>query len=504
MLFAHRAGHTERITMGRLNDIMGSVFGGFGTKASAVARYIAVTGAGNPVWTPRRFDKMADEGYAKNVVAYRCIDEIAKAVSQVPILLYKRDSEGERREVHQHPVLDLLRRPNPTQSGTRLLYDLTNFLCIAGNAYLEGVGPDTGPNAGRYKELWTKRPDRMQVIPGVYGVEGYQHDINGHQHRWKVDPITQQSGIKHFKLFHPLNDWYGMSPIEAAAYSIDTHNRTSEWNKSLLDNAAQPSGIMRSERQMTDVQYNRMKKDIKEKFSGSRNAGKPLLLENGLEWQQMSFSPKDMDFLNSKHTAARDVCNAFGVPPMLLAIPGDNTFSNQREARMAFFDVTVTFYLTLLVDELNSWLMPSYGDESLELDYDLDEVPAMALRREQLFERAEKSTFLQLNEKRALAGFDPVEGGDVLLVPTTQTTLERVSSGENITKPEPAGGAKPAKKPGGGGATDGKVKALSLTLKSIRDELNLSADELALWLEGEGLSSAKAAILAELTVEQNS
>src|SRR3954466_14302787 len=84
-------------------------------------------------------------------------------------------------------------------------------------------------------------------------------------------------------------------------------------------------GALSTEKRLTDVQFARLKEEIRQKYSGPQNAGRPLLLEDGLQWQQFSFSPKDMDFLESKHTTARDVCTVFGVPPMLLGIPGDNT-----------------------------------------------------------------------------------------------------------------------------------------------------------------------------------
>jgi len=120
-----------------------------------------------------------------------------------------------------------------------------------------------------------------------------------------------------------------------------------------------------------------------------------------------------MDFLESRNAASRDVAQAFGVPPQLLGIPGDNTYSNYQEARLALWEDTVVPLLRHLRDEFNGWLAPMFGDD-LRLDIDLDEVPALALRREKIWRRLQAADFLTVNEKRAAAGFGPLAGGDVL------------------------------------------------------------------------------------------
>ena len=124
-------------------------------------------------------------------------------------------------------------------------------------------------------------------------------------------------------MFNPLDDYYGLSPLEAAAVAVDTHNAAAKWNKALLDNAARPSGALvyagPEGAVMSDAQFERLKKELSDQYQGTANAGRPLLLEGGLDWKAMSLSPKDMDFMEAKHSAAREIALAFGVPPMLLA-----------------------------------------------------------------------------------------------------------------------------------------------------------------------------------------
>ena len=170
--------------------------------------------------------------------------------------------------------------------------------------------------------------------------------------------------ILHVRLFHPANDHYGMSPIEAAATAIDIHNTASGWNKALLDNSARPSGALvyaAANGQMTDEQFTRLKSELETNFQGARAAGRPLLLEGGLDWKPLSLTPKDMDFIEAKNVAAREIALAIGVPPMLLGIPGDNMYSNYQEAQRAFWRQTVLPLVNRTARALSSWLGPAFN-----------------------------------------------------------------------------------------------------------------------------------------------
>jgi HK97 family phage portal protein len=222
-------------------------------------------------------------------------------------------------------------------------------------------------------------------------------------------------------LFHPLNDHYGLSPLEPAAVGIDLHNAAGSWNKALLDNSACPSGALvysAKDGQLSPEQYQRLKEELEESFQGAKNAGRPLLLEGGLDWTQIAFSPKDMDFIAAKHVAAREVALALGVPPMLLGIPGDNTYSNYAEANRSFWRQTVLPLVGRTAKALTAWLAPVFGSgsgaSSLALRPDLDTVEALSTEREALWERVRRSDFLTVNEKRAAVGYGAIDGGDRL------------------------------------------------------------------------------------------
>ena len=136
------------------------------------------------------------------------------------------------------------------------------------------------------------------------------------------------------------------------------------------------------------------------------------MLEGGLDWKPMSLTPRDMDFLQAKHAAAREIALAFGVPPMLLAIPGDNTYANYQEANRAFWRQSVLPLAARIACALTSWLAPAFG-AGLVLAADADRVEALSSDRAALWERVSNATFLTVNEKRLATGYGAVDGGDV-------------------------------------------------------------------------------------------
>ena len=173
-----------------------------------------------------------------------------------------------------------------------------------------------------------------------------------------------------------------------------------------MDNSARPSGalVYSNGGHLSGDQFERLKAELETSFQGARNAGRPLLLEGGLDWKSMSLSPRDMDFLEAKHTAAREIALAIGVPPMLLGIPGDNTYSNMAEANRAFWRQTVLPLVNRTARALGGWLAPAY-DGALRLAPDTDEIPALSGERDALWARLQATTFLTDDEKRAAVGF---------------------------------------------------------------------------------------------------
>ncbi len=406
--------------------MMWKITAGRSEKASATAE-VLVTGGMKTQWSPDRYDIYAKEVYMHNLIGFKSIDEVAKAVSSVEWQLFRVNKDGEKEQMFDHPLNQLLQRPQPYMGFSQLLARNTAFLVLNGNSYIEGVTLQTGPRAGVPMELYSLRPDRVtiEVDPNTGLLEEYVYRNMGKKIFFPIDRVTQRSAILHIKLFHPLNDFYGMGPTRPASREIDTSNAATNWQKALLDNMGRPGMIFTFENNLTDTQKKEMHRVLDDRFSGSANAGKNLLLEgSGLkDVKPYGFTPVEMDFIDSHRELARKIAFGYGVPPQLIGIPGDNTFSNYKEARAAFWENTVFFYLQLYQTEFNNWFFGADNPESLLLTFDKDSTPAMAEKREKVWERAQESNFLTVNEKREMVGFEKIEEGDVILVPGTMVPL---------------------------------------------------------------------------------
>jgi HK97 family phage portal protein len=365
-------------------------------KASRAGAVAAFSSVGRPRWTPNDYASLAREGYQRNAVAYRCVRMIAEAAASAPLAVF---AGGVRDDAH--PLAKLIRRPNPEQSGAELMEALYGALQVSGNAYVEATGDLDAPD-----ELWALRSDRVKVVPGRSGwPEAWDYSVDGRSVRI-ARAADGWAPVMHLKLWHPLDDWYGLSPLEAAAQGVDAHNAAGAWNKALLDNAARPSGALvygaRDGERLTNDQFEALKAQLDENYAGTANAGRPVLLEGGMDWKPLSLTPAEMDFTAGKHAAAREIALAFGVPPQLLGIPGDATYANYREANAAFWRQTVIPLVRKAAGAMTGWLGERFA--GCEVRPDLDAVAALQPERDALWARLAAASFLTDEERRRMAG----------------------------------------------------------------------------------------------------
>lgn len=373
--------------------------------------------SGQPVWTPVNYAALSKEGFSRNVYVFACVEKTAKACAGINWLLYRKGRNGDVIEIYEHPLLDLMERPNPWQGQASFIENVIAYLRLSGNSYIEKVGPKNGPP----RELYTLRPDRMKVIPGnaQEPVAGYIYEVAGNKVTFGTDEIL------HLKTFNPLNDWYGLSPLEIAARSIDQNNASRAWNVGLLQNGARPSGALVYPETLQEDQYERLREQIEQKYAGPKNAGRPLILEGGLDWKEMGLSPRDMNWIEGLRLSAREISIALGVPSELIGDSTNKTYSNYQEARKAFYQETVLPLMDWLRDDLNNWLTPMFG-ERLYLDYDRDDIEALQEERSAVWTRsisAVNSGILTPNEARETMGYEAIEGGDSLRVPASMIPL---------------------------------------------------------------------------------
>jgi len=375
---------------------------------------VVISQTGGNYYRKDNYEAYADEGYRKNAIVYRCVNEISQGAASIPFKVFQRDMELE-----VHPLLSLLERPNPMQAGVEYFQALYSYLLLSGNSYATRTDVNGAP-----RELHLLRPDRMKIRASKSSVpEGFDYMLNGRVvESFEADPMTGQSLVKHIKMFNPLDDFYGLSPLMAAAVDIDQHNEINKHNIALLQNGARPSGAVifkpTNDRgipmQLTDGQRQQLTEDLDNKFKGTTNAGRPLLLEGDFDWREMGLSPKDMDFIQQRNMAAKDIALCFGVPSQLIGIPDSQTYANVQEARLALYEETIIPLAMRVCSDLNEWLAPMFGD-GIYIQYDIDSIPAMTERRRRVYENvvsAVREGIISRNEARERLGMEAISGGD--------------------------------------------------------------------------------------------
>lgn len=387
------------------------------TKNSSMVGYF---GVGSTQPTNYQYEDLASEGYMKNAIVYRCVNEIAKGASGVPFKIC--NAEGD--EIENHPAKTLLNRPNPLQSYSEFMNALFGYLLLSGNSYmLKVAGISNVP-----KELHLLRPDRITISGGRGAMPArYDYKVNGRTEAvYDVDQDSGFSELKQTKLWNPLDDFYGLSPLNAAAVEVDQHNLSSKHNINLLNNGARPSGAVIFKPKdsdgfatsLTAGQRQQLMTDLNNRFSGTDNAGRPMLLEGDFDWKEMGLSPKDMDFINLKHMSATDIAMCFGVPSQLVGVPDAQTYSNVAEARLALYEETILPMLSKVQSDINEWLMPQFS-EDVYFKFDTDEIPALSERRKRIYDNvigAVKEGIMTRNEARERLGLNAIDGADGLLV----------------------------------------------------------------------------------------
>ena len=381
-------GRANTANKSKMNDIQGK-------------KTYYVSGATTPLWSERGYKTFAS-AYVKNVIVNRAVGMVSQSCASVGNFVSKKNKAGEYKKVENHAVSRLLSQPSKNINGVQFLNNLVSNLLIAGNAYIYCLKNE----AGDVVSLELIRPDRIAIIEDTFDdSHGYRYTIDGCVYDFFTDEELGACDILHIKLFNPLDDFYGLSKLESSHFSIEQHNECIKWNKSLLQNGARPSGAIVVNGNgalgnvLTSEQFDRLKTQIQEQITNANNAGKVMVLEGGLSWQDMSVSPRDMDFISTKDSAARDIALSVGVPPQMLGIKGDNTYNNMQEARLAFWEETVLPLLNNIYNDISVWLS-RHTQEDIKISYDVDSVLALTEKRSTIWKNINNNSFLTDEEKR--------------------------------------------------------------------------------------------------------
>lgn len=366
----------------------------FGRKAAAESRPALARGLGTAFalgeW-PQGYEARVRDAFLGNPVAQRAVRLIAEGAGGVIVRAGPAGHAAERLIA-------------TTSAGQALIETVAAQLLLHGNGFIQ-IARDAEDMPS---ELFALRPERVTIETDARGwPAAYRYKVGEVVQRFAAADPFGRPAVAHVKTYHPADDLYGLGCLGAGAGPVAIHNAATRWNKALLDNAARPSGALvydpgEAGATLSGEQYDRLKAEMEASYAGAGNAGRPMLLEGGLKWQAMSLTPADMDFVGLKAAAAREIALAFGVPPMLLGLPGDNTYANYAEANRALWRQTILPLAARIIAAIEQALRAWWPDLSLRID--LDALPALATDRERLWATVSAADFLDADEKRAMLG----------------------------------------------------------------------------------------------------
>lgn len=380
------------------------------TRASAAGPVIAAQVVGQAQYAPSDY-LAAVRRVRAHPVAFRCLRLIGKAAASVTPIVFVGGEEAEVGEGGRgHPVAEMIRRPNPLQGWNEIVEASVGFLHLNGNAYLEA-----GDNSvtGGAPELYVLRPERVRLIPDARGFPAaYEYEVNGQRVRFDMDVDRGVLPILHVRDFSPTDDWFGMGCLAAASNAMDLYTAGRDYQKALIDNGGRPSGLLKftGDERLSKEQSEDIRNQVQDLYGGPKNAGRMLVLSGGLDYAQLGLSPNDLQGAQLRDAAAREVALAFGVPPMVLGIPGDNTYANYQEANRAFWRETMLPLLTQFYGALGRWASTRFGQD-VEVKVDPDTIPALSEEHARKWDAATKADFLTVDEKRELVGYEELDGG---------------------------------------------------------------------------------------------
>lgn len=376
---------------------------------------------------PTDFRKLADEGYRRNLIIFACVRELAQTAAEPDLVCSEVAADDETTKLSQnHPMVRLLNKPNPEQGQFAFLELLMTHLNVAGNAYVHKVR-----NAmGRVIQLWLLRPDRVEIVPGEDGhVRWYAFKVGTKKQRIEARDVI------HLKYPDPLDDYYGLSPICAAARAGDLDNNMVDYLSAFFLNGAEPRGLLKFKVRTKPDDRERVKAMWKENHGGPRGWHDIGVVDSDVDFEAIGKGPGDlaMDAV-SDQTESR-LCSAFGVPPILIGCAiglKRSTYANYREAKKSLWEETLIPTYTRIADALTMGLAMEFAGKNQQLLVSFDTAKIEALQESAQEKRtAGKDLYLAgiatKNEARELAGLPKVVGGDAFRV-----SMDDLGGGEDV------------------------------------------------------------------------
>ena len=333
----------------------------------------------------------------------------AAEIANMQLRLFKKVKDGTE-EVKQHEMLDLLDEVNSYQTR----YDLFEWLGILWGLTGECYWWKQRDSSGKIMSLYAWfNPAYIDVVPSSEEfIKGYVYNVPGTNTKIPFDA----KDMIQFKLTDPVNPYRGKSPLKAAEMEAGTDDRSGKFNFNFFRNSARPRGAFKTEGTLSSDQFERIQAQIEANYGvEAENEWKPLILEGGLEWQEIGMSRQDMDFLEQRKFSRDHIYTLYGIPPALM-FPESSNRAVSETAKIIYLENTIKPYFRKIVSILNEYLLAQEGYDDLFFDF-VDPSPEKEAEKYNAYKVALDAGWVSRNEVRAWENLAPVDGGDGIYVP---------------------------------------------------------------------------------------
>ncbi|MDB4277803.1 phage portal protein [Gammaproteobacteria bacterium] len=363
----------------------------------------------NAEWSDWDVDKAVVDGYKSSVPVFSCIKKRADSVASIPLVVEAKVGD-EWEAVPNHPLQILLNSPNPDMSTAELMKYMVTHLDLAGNAFWMKVRGGAG---GLPLELWPAKPNNITIYPGTDKL------IN----KYLVGCLQKEvisEDMCHFMYVNPDSFICGQSPLQAAGKAVDVDNSAQSWQKISMQNRGVPDLHVSFDSALTQDQHESATDYVEDHMTGSGNARKPLVTSKATV-KQMSMTPVEMDFMDTRRFSREEVCSVYGVPSALIAEMGAVNLANAETARKLFWLDTIIPLMDEIVDSMTQCLVSEYS-EHIRITYDTSNVAALQENYSEKLDNAAKLWAMgyptNVINQRLELGMDDIEGGDIGYIPT--------------------------------------------------------------------------------------
>lgn len=364
----------------------------------------------------------------RTAAVYACVAVLSQSVAQMPLVLMRRTKNGGAEPAEDHPLYPVLLNLSNTEMTAQDSRELAmNHLCLRGNAYFQIVRD----MAGRIAELWPLHPDFVLMRRDDYGNLVYDYTPQGgSKSTFQANEVWRIVGMS-------FNGIQGVSPITFAREAIGLAMATEEHGAKLFANGAQIATAFEHPAKLSKEAYERLKHSLDDRYAGSRNAFKSIILEENMKVSKLSMTSVDSQFIDSRKFQLEEICRIYRVPPHKVQDMSRATFNNIEHLSIDFVQSSLmpwnvrfeqTGYRDLLLpNERKRYFLRTDADSLLRGD---------AASRANFYASAITNRWMNPNEARRKEGMNPYDGGDSYENPNTTSSAAGDKPGEAVPAPQ--------------------------------------------------------------------